>query len=212
MKLYLSSYRLGNKTDELIKWKKEHNNKIALIADARDAYHDSERKQLSIMIDVKTLEDLGFEVSVIWLKDYFNNNKKLIEKLKQFNAFIVIGGDVFILRQAMNFSGFDIYLKEIANRENILYAGYSAGICVLAPNLKGLELVGEPENIPYGKNFIFEGLGLIDFVPVPHFKSDHLKSKEMNEVVKYFKKEKINYKTLRDGDVIIQNTQKIKEL
>ena len=32
MKLYLSSYKLGDKTEELKKWIVEHNNKICLIS------------------------------------------------------------------------------------------------------------------------------------------------------------------------------------
>lgn len=44
MKLYLSSYKLGNKKEELEKWIKEHNNKICLIPNSRDIYPESERK------------------------------------------------------------------------------------------------------------------------------------------------------------------------
>ena len=113
MKLYLSSYKLGNKIEELKKWIKEHNNKICLIPNSRDVYPESERKKLGIQADVQDLTILGFDVTIISLKDYFNKKEKLFERLKEFNAFYVIGGNTFALRQAMYLSGFDEYLKTI---------------------------------------------------------------------------------------------------
>jgi dipeptidase E len=50
---------------------------------------------------------------------------------------------------------------------------------------------------------IWEGLGIIDYVIVPHYKSDHPESEIMEEVVEYLIENKIPYKTLRDGEVII---------
>lgn len=46
-----------------------------------------------------------------------------------------MGGNVFVLRQSMKHSGFDIFLKEISNDDNYLYIGYSAGSCVLSKRL-----------------------------------------------------------------------------
>lgn len=125
MKLYLSSYKLGNKTEELKKWIMEHNNKICLIPNSRDVYPESERKTSGIQSDVNDLTNLGFDVTIISLKDYFNNRSELLKKLKKFNAFYIIGGNTFTLRQAMYLSGFDEYLKTIKNNSNYLYAGYS---------------------------------------------------------------------------------------
>ena len=44
MILYLSSYKLGNKTEFLKKWINENGNKLALIVNARDAKEQNERK------------------------------------------------------------------------------------------------------------------------------------------------------------------------
>ena len=60
------------KKEELKKWIKEHNNKICLIPNSRDIYPESERKSLGIQADVQELTDLGFNVTVISLKDYFD--------------------------------------------------------------------------------------------------------------------------------------------
>lgn len=102
----------------------------------------------------------------------------------------------------MKLSGFDKYLIDNANNKNFLYIGYSAGSCVLSKSLNGFELVDNPLN-PYNNNeVIYEGIGLIDYVIAPHYKSNHKESKLIDNVVEYFKNNNINYKTLRDGEVI----------
>ena len=74
------------------------------------------------------------------VREYFGKEEKLRQELEKEQAFFVIGGNTFTLRMAMKYSGFDNYLKEISNNDKYLYAGYSAGICVLAPKLNGLDL------------------------------------------------------------------------
>ena len=203
MKLYLSSYKLGNKTEELKKWIAEHNNKICLIPNSRDVFPDGERKTKGIQEDAKDLQDLGFDVTVISLKDYFNRKEELSKRLEEFNAFYVIGGNTFALRQAMYLSGFDEYLKSIEDKANYLYAGYSAGICVLAKDMHGLEIVDDPSMNPYGIETIWEGLGYFDYIFLPHYKSNHKETKLIDDSVEYCNKNNIKYKTLHDGDVII---------
>lgn len=206
MKLYLSSYKLGNKTEELKKWIKEHNNKICLIPNSRDIYPESERKTAGIQADVKDLTDLGFDVTIISLKDYFDKKEELLKRLEEFNAFYLIGGNVFALRQAMHLSGFDKYLETIRNNPNYLYAGYSAGICVLAKDMHGLDICDDPNINPYGIETIWDGLGYFDYIFLPHYKSDHKETKLIDDSVEYCEKNNIKYKTLHDGDVIIEKT------
>lgn len=208
MKLYLSSYKLGDKAEELKKWIAEHNNKICLIPNSRDIYPDGERKTIGIQADAKELENLGFNVTIISLKDYFNNKEELLKKLEEFNAFYVIGGNTFALRQAMYLSGFDKYLKTLENNPNYLYAGYSSGICVLAKDMHGLEICDNPNINPYGIDTIWEGLGYFNYIFLPHYKSNHKETKLIDEAVEYCNKNHIKYKTLHDGDVIIEDTCK----
>lgn len=208
MKLYLSSYKVGNKAEELEKWIVEHNNKICLIPNSRDIYPEGERKTEGIQKDVKELEDLGFEVTVISLKDYFNNKEELYERLEKFSAFYVIGGNTFALRQAMFLSGFDKFLKSIENNPNYLYAGYSAGICVLAKDMHGLDVCDDPNINPYGIETIWEGLGYFDYIFLPHYKSNHKETKLIDDSVEFCIKNNIKFKTLHDGDVILEDTSK----
>ena len=211
MNFYLSSYKVGNKADELKKWINQHGNKICLIPNSRDIYPESERKANGIKEDVNELTDLGFDVTVISLKDYFDNKEELVNKLKEFSAFYVVGGNTFALRQAMYLSGFDEYLKSIENSSDYLYAGYSAGICVLAKDLHGLDVCDDPNINPYGIDTIWDGLGYFDYIFLPHYKSNHKETELIDASVVYCKQHNIKYKTLKDGDVIICQTENIQE-
>ena len=186
MKLYLSSYKIGDRIDELKKWINEHGNRICLIPNSRDIYPDSQRKSNGIQADEKELTDLGFDVTIISLKDYFNDKEKLLNRLKEFNAFYVIGGNTFALRQAMYLSGFDEYLKTIENNPNYLYAGYSAGICVLAKDMHGLEMCDDPNINPYGIDTMWNGLGYFDYIFLPHYKSNHKETELIDGCVEYY--------------------------
>ena len=203
MKLYLSSYKIGDRKDELKKWIDEHGNKICLIPNSRDIYPDGERKTRGIQADANELALLGFDVTIISLKDYFNKKEELLSRLKKFNAFYLIGGNTFVLRQAMYLSGFDKYLKTIENDPNYLYAGYSAGICVLANDMHGLEMCDNPNINVYGIDTMWNGLGYFDYIFLPHYKSNHKEAELIDDCVEYCDKYNIKYKTLCDGEVII---------
>lgn len=206
MKLYLSSYRLGNDKEELTKWIKENGNEILVIPNAVDVFPDSERKLAGIIDKCKDLQSLGFKTEILDLRDYFGAKEQLLATIKERKAFYAIGGNVFVLRTAMKLSGFDEYLKEISTSD-YLYAGFSAGICVLAKDLHGIHLADDLEADPYeyGK-IIWDGIGLIDYMPVPHYDTpNHPESHLMYEVVDYLQENNLPYKTLKDGEVIIEN-------
>ena len=208
MKLYLSSYKLGNDVELLKEWVK-NNQKILVIPNALDVFEDSERKTNGVLDKCKDLQDLGFETRILDLRNYFNKEDELRQYLKDYNSFYVLGGNVFVLRQAMKLSGFDNYLNDISKLDNYLYAWFSAGICVLAKDLHGIHLADEPEKDPYNYgSIIWNGVGIIDYMPVPHFDTpEHPESHLMYDVVKYLQNHNLSYKTLHDGDVIIESVQ-----
>lgn len=205
MVLYLSSYKLGNRQGILKEWIEKNGNNIVLITSARDAKVQDEIEKEKIEQNIKMLEDVGFKVVLVSLKEYFGKESRLKEEIRKYKAFCVIGGNVFVLRMAMKFSGLDNYLKEISKEHNYLYIGYSAGCCVLSPTLKGLELVDEPINPYNNKEVLYNGLNLIDYIFVPHYKSNHKESYLIDKVVEQFERNDVKYKALSDGDVIISN-------
>ena len=57
----------------------------------------------------------------------------------------------------------------------------------------------------YKNQTIWEGIGLVNYSVAPHYHSDHPESEAINKVVEYFIDNKMVFKTLRDGDVIIES-------
>jgi len=206
MKLYLSSYHLGNEAQKLKKIVGSIK-KAAIIHNALDFATDLERLKKSKEGEVSDLKGLGFQSEELDLKDYFGKTNELKEKLKEFGLVWVRGGNTFVLRRAMKQSGFDEIIKDYVGKETLVYAGYSAGVCVLSQTLKGLELVDDPHIVPagYKSEIIWEGIGLINYSVAPHYKSDHPESEAVEKEVDYFIDNKIPFVALHDGEVIIEN-------
>jgi dipeptidase E len=104
-------------------------------------------------------------------------------------------------------SGLDKILKKLLKYDKIMYGGSSAGSCVAAPSLHGVEYGDRPnpDIVPKGypsKKIIWEGLNLVPFAIVPHQGSDWYGDKAA-ESIAYFKKHKIPYKPLSDGQVVV---------
>lgn len=205
MKFYLSSYKVGNETDKLKTLIPANNKKTAYISNALDFSNDAERRKQSEQSDIEQLKPFGLDVELFDLRDYFGKKTELEKKIAEFGVIWVRGGNCFVLRQAMKLSRLDDILKDLLKKEDILYGGYSAGVCVLAPTLKGMELVDDPNVKPYDtqKETIWDGVGILDYTIVPHYKSDHPESRKVDETVEYMEKNKIPFKPLKDGEVII---------
>jgi dipeptidase E len=204
MRFYLSSYKIGNEIEELKKII-PNNKKTAYVSNALDFSDDQNRLKEHTDFDINDLKNVGLDVERFDLRNYFYKNHELEKDLSKYGVIWVSGGNVFVLRQAMFLSGFDKVLKNLKNKSNLLYGGYSAGVCILGPSLKGLELVDSVNYKPYKEqvDIIWDGLNLIDYLIIPHFQSNHPESKAINNVVKYCDKYSVSYKTLKDGEVII---------
>jgi len=166
---------------------------------------DQERKLKSQTEEMEQLNQLGFVAEALDLKNYFHKEEELRNKLCTFGGVWVSGGNTFVLRQAMRLSDFDIVIKELSAKNDFLYAGYSAGICVLSKSLHSLHIVDNPSDFPYKeiKETIWEGLGFFDYGFMPHYDSAHPESKDIDTTIQYCIDNKILFKALRDGDVII---------
>lgn len=205
MKLYISSMYLGIDTKMLTDWIKDHGNKILLICNARDHKEDRKSEELFNEKNKQILEEVGFDVDYLDLQDYFNDSEGLYKLLNEYKSVFVTGGNVFVLRKAYELSGFDKYLLNNKNKD-FLYGGYSAGVCILSDTLKGYDLV-DPIVNPYNSDEAnMSGVGLLDYMICPHYKSDHKECDLVDNMVDYFKENKVKYITLRDGeslDIII---------
>ncbi len=203
MKYYLSSYEIGNKKEKLKSLVPK--GKIGYIPNARD-YTGVDLKRYAVRSekDMSSLCELGIDVELLNLRDYFGKRDDLENKLEELGAIFISGGNVFVLRQAMRLSALDKVLEELQNKRDFLYAGYSAAGCVLSPSLKSYEIVDKTDT-PYEeqKEVIWEGLGLIDFAFMPHWDSDHPESEGVEKEIEYCQENNVPYRAIRDGEVII---------
>ena len=182
------------------------NNKIGHINNALDFVgRDEQRAINSQKQEIDYLNELGFNAEALNLQDYFNRKQQLREKINSLGALWVCGGNSFVLRQAMKLSGFDNIWQELIKREDFLYGGYSAGICILSKSLEPISRVDAPNNFPYPENqeTIWSGLGQFEHTFMPHFESDHSESEIIGKEVERCIENSWPYKTLRDGEVII---------
>jgi len=207
MRLYLSSFGLGNKPEELLKLlggKK----RAAIIMNAGDA-SPVERRAASLIRETENLKGLGLGPVEVDLRCYFGRPDALREALEGFDMLWVRGGNCFVLRRAFRQSGADEVVLDLLNRDAIVYAGYSAAIDMLMPSLHGSELVDDPNTVPdgYDSPVVWEGLNLIHYAVAPHYKSDHPESADIDKCVEYLIDNHILFKALRDGEAIVVDAQ-----
>lgn len=206
MRFYLSSFKFGDDLGKSLAALMPANPRIAVINNARDyTGSEPENKLRHLQQEMAHLQRLGFAPEALDLKDYFYKENELQEKMKQFGSVWVSGGNTFVLRQAMQLSGFDNIMKAYAVRPDFLYAGYSAGICILSTSMHYLLIVDKPYDYPYPEiqETIWEGLGFFDYAFLPHYDSEHPETKDIAKSVQYCIDHKILFKALRDGEVII---------
>jgi len=174
-----------------------------------DFLDDPESREAVIQRGIDDLLAIGLKADILDLREFFEAGRRLTKRLSQFRAVFVTGGNVFVLRRAMRQSGLDQFLVARRADADFVYAGYSAGSCVCAPTLHGLELVDDPEVVPdaYDREMIWDGLGLIDFCIAPHFRSDHPESEAVERVVAHYRANEMIFRPLRDGEVVLLDAE-----
>ncbi|MEV4252502.1 Type 1 glutamine amidotransferase-like domain-containing protein [Spirillospora sp. NPDC049652] len=200
MRLYLSSFRTGDRPDLLLELCGPEHRKIAVIADALDAEPEETRRE-GVRREIAALSELGFTAAEIDLREFADRPADLADELDRFPAVWVRGGNVFALRYAMARSGADALLTKLIRDDALVYAGYSAGACVLAPSLRGLDACDDPHAAP---ETIWDGLGVLDHAFVPHVDSPgHPECEALTRVAAGYRANGVPHRTLRDGQVLV---------
>jgi dipeptidase E len=206
MRLYLSSYRVGDRAGALLALL-GNGRRGALIENALDNVSRSARElyRADVYDPVAEFASLGIELARVDLRDYFGDPQGLAETLGQFDLVWAVGGNSFVLRRAMRESGFDEAIVSLVEDDRLLYGGFSAGAVVAAPSLKGMELMDDPDEVPegYRGDIVWEGLGLIDHMIVPHYRSNHSESAAAERAAGFLSGRGQRYRTLRDGEAIV---------
>jgi dipeptidase E len=179
--------------------------RVCVIRNALDFSTDEDRLRDGRRQEFQDLAALGLSPSELDLRAYFGAQDCLAEAINGFDALWVVGGNTFVLRQAMRLSGLDAILHKLVRNSEFVYAGYSAGACVLAPTLEGIHLADEPAIVPdgYPAEVLWEGVGLLPFCVAPHYRSDHPESGMIDHAVEYFLHNKMPFIALKDGEVYV---------
>ena len=129
MKLYLSSYRLGNHADKLKELVGKPRAKVAVCQNALDWSTDIDRRRKDLDIQFDDMRSLGFEPEELDLRDYFGK-PGLLEKMQKYDMVWVRGGNAFILVKAMKQSGFEEVIDKLIKPGKLVYAGFSAAFAL----------------------------------------------------------------------------------
>jgi len=206
MRLYLSSYRIGDRAGSLLALLGS-GKRAAIVSNALDNISATARSiyRDEVYDPHAELQGLGLATEELDLRRYFGQPEALQRKLGEFDLVWVVGGNAFVLRRAMKQSGFDDVITGMLDRDEIVYGGFSAGAVVAAPTLRGIELMDDPSEIPngYETEVTWDGLGLIDYSIVPHFRSPHPEAAAAERAVRYLCGRGMRYRALRDGEVIV---------
>ena len=111
----------------------------------------------------KALEKMGLIVDELELSTA--TAREITEKLTNNDFIYITGGNTFFLLQELKKSGADKLIVEQIELGK-LYIGESAGLIVAAPNVEFAKGMDSIKKAPELENT--EGLGVIDFYPVPH--------------------------------------------
>ncbi|WP_067818439.1 Type 1 glutamine amidotransferase-like domain-containing protein [Nocardia inohanensis] len=170
MRLFLSSYRFGAHQNRLLSLVGEPG-RVAVIANACDAWPSA--WQSAVTSDLVPLRRSGFHPEVFDLREYVDRPGEVESALAAYPMVWVRGGNTFVLRVQMARSGADLALTRLLAADALVYAGYSAGACVLTPDLHGIEAMDDPAEVrtACGTEPRWDGLGLVDRAIVPHLDS-----------------------------------------
>ena len=184
---------------------------MAYISNAKD-YHGPKIRQQRMEENFGYWKSLGLSPLEIDLRTYFQ--KPGVERTLDGYEFIwLAGGNTFLLRRALKYTGIDEYLIKRVAEDSVIYGGESAGAIMATPTLRGSEDASTNEDNPnyapkpYTKEAIWDGLGLIDYVVVPHYKTPGLEE-SIDGYVNYLKEHKIPFITIREDEAVLVNGDK----
>lgn len=206
MKLYLSSYRIPD-PEALKRFVGKDDIKIGLVLNSKD-YKSKEDREEKWREVSEYFPSLGLSIQEIDLRTY-KDRDTLKNALESLDVIWFLGGNTYCLRWAIEQSPATKEMLRDVFESGVIYAGDSAGAIIAGPTLKYFDSADDPTVVP---ETLYDGLGFVDFVVVPHWGSEDYGDllNQENE-----KLEKDGYKTmplrdnefiLVDGDEVIQGS------
>ena len=213
MRLFLSSYRAGKHNAELLGLLGGIK-KVAVVSNAKD-YHQPERRSQRMEEVYDFFKSLGIATQEIDLRPFFSH-EGIEEELAKHRFIWLAGGNTFLLRRALQYSGAADFLVKHVRDESLTMGGESAGALINGPTLRGSEMEKDsdsPNFVPdgYKPEIIWDGLNLVDYVPVPHFGSEDY-GEEMAKYIDYLNQNSIAHKDMTDDQAILIDGDKTEVL
>ena len=163
MPLFFSSFMPSDEQDAALArviGKDIRDTKVAYIENAYDVYND----EASLIEGRKILRDKGYDIELVDLRQWKNDQAGLREKLASKDVFLFTGGNPYYLRWVMKESGADDIIRELVAQGKV-YSGATAGAEVAGPTIRHFDQLDDPNE---AGEIIWDGLGLTDIVIVPH--------------------------------------------
>ncbi|MDO4780659.1 MAG: Type 1 glutamine amidotransferase-like domain-containing protein [Bacteroides sp.] len=202
MKTFLTSYLYGTKnTLKEFLYGSEFNDIVFIPTASNVEEYDG---YVHEAIDV--FKGLNYNISILDIAN--TEREKIIETLKDCKCLYVSGGNTFFLLQ-------ELYRKEILDYirekvyEGMTYIGESAGAMICSKNIEYVELMDDKTLAPELTQY--EGLGIIDFYVVPHFKEYPFEKSSQAIIDKY--KDLLDLLPLNNSEAVINinKTQTIRK-
>ncbi|WP_081706557.1 Type 1 glutamine amidotransferase-like domain-containing protein [Nocardia sp. CNY236] len=211
MRLFLSSYRFGAHYDRLATLAGPPS-RVAVIANACDAWPAA--RAAALTSELVPLRALGYTPQEIDLREFVAQAAELERRLADFPLVWVRGGNTFVLRAQFARSGADIALARLLAADTLVYAGYSAGACVLTPDFHGLDTLDDPAEVgpACGIEPLWEGMALVDRAIVPHVDSTTDPDGGCSRLATWYRSHGIAHWALTDDDVIVVDGERTEEL
>lgn len=211
MRLFLASYRFGDHEERLAELAGGRG-RVAVIPNACDAWPAAWSS--AVTSDLVPLRRLGYRPEVLDLREYVGRGAELARKLASYPLVWVRGGNTFVLRAQFARSGADLAFARLLADDALCYAGYSAGACVLTPDLHGLETADDPAEVlpACGIEPRWDGLGLVDHRIVPHIDSPTDPDGLGNALAAEYRAARVPHWALTDDEVIVVDGARVELL
>lgn len=205
MRLYLSSFRIGDHPERLLELTGT-NRRTAVVVNALDHLRPALRQE-RVETELAALREVGLDPVELDLRRFVGQPDAVRQALIGVGLVWMRGGNVFVLRQRLAETGLDQHLITGLAADRFAVGGYSAGVCVLGSSLAGLEdcdPITDLDRIAPGTEPIMTGLGVIETTFVPHLDSpDHPESAALTTIAAGLRAQGRPITELRDGDVLI---------
>jgi peptidase E len=134
---------------------------------------------------------------IIYINNSAQNPDEEKAKMDSCNILMITGGKLIDCANNLKTSGLDSAVLQFLQRDNFIYAGFSAGAMILTPSIRLADFGKSYENSESKTNW--QGLNIVDFEIFPHFVPE-----EDNSALKEYRKSSPNeVRPLTDEEFIV---------